>query len=174
MIRPTAIRRPPLHSPDSDNRLEDVERRRGQQVRMMASTNTSLKAMGDLLGMSVAELRQRFAKELKSGHDYVYAAISVKVVAAAIGGDVRSQLAWLRQFGGWQEITRREVTGKNGEPISFRNLDAAALASVIEALGAQSTPRRGAGRNASQIDLAAADVVDMDALSGPADESSEE
>jgi hypothetical protein len=166
-------RKPIAPRPAREQTTDDLRRLRGQQVRAMASTKTSNKAMAEILGLTVTELRKLYREELKTGHDYVYAAISMKLVNSAIGGDVRSMLAWLRQFGGWQEITRREITGKNGEPISFQHLDSHALASVIEALSAQGTAGRGAGRNAAQIRLAATDVIDLDAVSGSTDEGLE-
>jgi len=159
----------PVYSRTTD----DVARGRRESVQMMASTKTTLKAMAQIMGISVPELKKQYAAELKNGPDYVYGFISLKLVTAAGKGDMRAMLAYLRQFGGWQEITRREITGKNGEPISFRNLDSSALASVIEALAAQGSAGRGAGRNAAQIDLGAREVVDLDAVSGAADEGLE-
>jgi hypothetical protein len=140
---------------------------------MMSSTKTSLKAMAQLLGITVTELRKTYAKELRDGPDYVYAAVTQKMVGSAIGGDIRAGLAVLRQFYGWQEVTRREITGKNGEPISFRNLDAAALASIVEALSSKSTSGRSNGRDVPQIEAGAGDVVDLEALSGATDEGAE-
>lgn len=151
----------------------DMARARALQVRAMASTKTSAQAMAEILGISVKELRRQYYKEMKQGHDYVYAAMSMKLVNAGMSGDIRAILAWLRKFGGWEEITRREITGKNGEPISFRNLDAVALASVIEALSTQSNAGRGAGRIGTQIDVDRARDVDLDAVPGAADEGAE-
>ena len=153
---------------------EDVRRIRSQQVRMMASTDTELKAMANLLDITVSELRRDYRKELNNGRNYVYAALSVKLVNNAMSGDVRSMLAWLRQFGGWQEISRREITGKNGEPISFRSLDATSLAAVLEALSQKGTAGRGYGRTGPQIEIGDAEVLDLDAISRPANESAEE
>jgi len=152
---------------------KDLRHIRGQQVRAMASTKTEPKAMAEMMGLSLAEFKKQYRDELKTGHDFVYASISIKLVNSAVAGDVRSMLAWLRQFGGWQEITRREITGKNGEPISFRNLDSHALASVIEALTAQGVTGRGTGRTAAQGRLAATDVIDLDAIPGSTDEGLE-
>lgn len=152
---------------------DDLQKKKSTQVRAWVSTKTPLKAMASLLDITVPELKRQYKVELKDGHDIVYATISSKVVQAAFGGDVRSMLAWLRQYGGWQEITRRELTGKNGEPISFRNLDNIALASVIEALAAQGTTGRGKGRNGPAIEGVAGEVVDLDAIPGAADESTE-
>jgi hypothetical protein len=160
----------PVYSQTTDERQRD----RAGSVQMMASTKTSLKAMAQILGITVPELKKQYAAELKNGPDYVYGVISLRLVQAAGKGDMRAMLAYLRQFGGWQEITRREITGKNGEPITFRNLDSSALASVIEALTAQGNAGRGAGRAAAQIDLAATDVDDLDAVSGATDEGATE
>lgn len=153
---------------------DDREKRRAQTVKIMASTKSQVSAMAEILGISVLELRRKYRKELNSGHDYVYAAVSMKLVSSAIGGDIRAILAWLRQYGGWQEVSRRELTGKNGEPISFRNLDSSSILAVIEALGKAGGTGRGRGRDAPQIDARAGEVIDLDAVSGPADESLEE
>lgn len=152
----------------------ETDRKRAMQVKAMASTKTSVPAMAELLGIPVGDLRREFRVELKSGHDFVYAAISQKLVGAAIGGDVRSMLAWMRQFGGWQEITRREITGRNGEPISIRNLDTSSLVAVIEALAASGAPGGRAGRNGRETDNRTIDVTDLDAISGPPDEGTEQ
>lgn len=152
---------------------DDTQRKRAQSVRLMASTKTSVQAMADLLGITVGELRRDYRTELKNGPDFVYAAISLKLVQAGLGGDVRSMLAWMRQFGGWQEITRREITGKNGEPISVRNLDTSSLVAVIEALATSGSAGSRAGRNGQEADNRVIDVTDLDAISGPTDESSE-
>lgn len=151
------------------------EKKRALQVKMMASTNTAVPAMAELLGVSVGDLRRDYRVELKSGHDYVYAAISQKLVGAAFGGDVRSMLAWMRQFGGWQEISRREITGKNGEPISIRNLDTSSLYAVIEALAAPGASGGRAGRNGQAIDNGTViEVEDMEPIPGATDESAGE
>lgn len=152
---------------------DDTDRKRAQSIKLMASTNTSVPAMAELLGISVGDLRRDYRVELKTGHDFVYAAISLKLVQAGLGGDVRSMLAWMRQFGGWQEISRREITGKNGEPISIRNLDTSSLSQVIEALAASGLAGGRAGRNGQAADHRTIDVSDMDAISGPPDEGLE-
>lgn len=152
---------------------DDADRKTALKIKAMASTKTSVPAMAELLGMSVGDLRRDFRVELKTGHDFVYAAISQKLVGAAISGDVRSMLAWMRQFGGWQEITRREITGKNGEPISVRNLDTSSLVAVIEALAASGSAGGRSGRNGQEADNRTIDVTDLDAISGPADEGLE-
>lgn len=151
----------------------DTDRKRALQVKIMASTKTSVPAMAELMGISVGELRREYRVELKTGHDFVYAHISQKLVGAAIGGDVRSMLAWMRQFGGWQEITRREITGRNGEPIAISSLDTSSLVEVIKALSAPGSARGRAGRNGQEADHRTIDVTDLDAISGPPDEGAE-
>lgn len=165
---------PPTTLPPRVRTSDDLHRMRSQQVRMMASTKSELKAMAELLGIGIPELRKTFRKELNNGHDYVYAAISQKLVLQAVGGDIRAMLAWMRQFGGWQEVSRREITGKNGEPISFRSLDPHSLAAVIEALGAKGAAGRGPGRGPAQIEFGPSEVIDLDALPGAADEGAGE
>lgn len=153
---------------------DDLERKRIQSVRIMASTKTQVSAMAELLGISVLELRRKYRKELNNGHDFVYAAVSMKLVSSAIGGDIRAILAWLRQYGGWQEVSRRELTGRNGEPISFRNLDSTSILAVIEALGKAGNSGRGRGRDAPQIDARAGEIIDLDSVSRTSDEGFEE
>ncbi len=138
--------------PDTDP--DRLDKRRTLQVRMMASTKTNVKAIAEMMGITTYQLKRSYAKELRDGHDYVYAAMSQKLVASGMSGDVRSMLAWLRQFGGWQEITRKEVTGKDGAPISFQNLDTSALNSVLEALSTVGSGRSINGSNRpKQIDV---------------------
>lgn len=160
--------------PRKSTTRNETDRKRAQAIKMMASTKTSVAAMAETLGISVSDLRRDYRVELKNGHDFVYAAISLKLVQAATnGGDVRSMLAWMRQFGGWQEISRREITGKNGEPISIRNLDTSSLVQVIEALAASGSPGGRSGRNGKEADIRTIDVDDMGAISGPTNEGSE-
>jgi hypothetical protein len=164
----------PTSTPVRSQSSEEAQRKRNLQVKMMASTKTQISAMADVLGISVFELRRKYRKEMNNGHDYVYAQVSMRLVNSALGGDIRAMLAWLRQYGGWQEISRRELTGKNGEPITFRNLDSTSILAVIEALGKTGNPGRGRGRNGPQIDARAGEVIDMDTISGPTDEGFEE
>ncbi len=153
--------------------MTDQERARSMQVRMMVSTRSQVGIMAEMLGITTATFRKTYKKELTQGHDYIYAAISMKLVNSAVGGDMRAMLAWLRQFGGWQEITRRELTGKNGEPISIRSLDGPSLLALIEALGTKGAARGGKGGAPPQIDGTASDP-DLDAVPGSADEGAEE
>lgn len=163
----------PVKVPRKATTRNDLDKKRAQSIKLMASTNTSVPAMAELLGITIGELRRDFRVELKTGHDFVYAAISLKLVQAGLGGDVRSMLAWMRQFGGWQEITRREITGRNGEPISITNLDTSSLVKVIEALATSGTAGGRAGRNGEALDNRTIDVTDLDAISGPPDEGAE-
>jgi hypothetical protein len=137
------------------------------QVRMMSSTRATLPAMANMLGISETELQEQFGDEISMGQDYVYAAVSLRLVNAAMGGDMRAMLAWLRQFGGWQEVTRKELTGKNGEPITIRNLDDTALAAVFRSLSEGSALSRGPGRNGAPLEISGA--VDLDPVSGAPD-----
>jgi hypothetical protein len=148
------------------------ERQRAQKIRMMAATKTSPKAMAQLLGMPTQELRKRYAEDIKTGHDYVYAAVSLRYVAAAIGGDIRAMDRWMRQFGGWKDVSRRELTGKDGSPISFQRLDDTSLAAVIAALRAQEAAGRGGSGTPQTIDYDGA--TDLDPVPGAADEGTEQ
>lgn len=152
----------------------DTARDKSMQVKIMASTKVEIKAMADMVGMGVIGFRKKYSKELNNGHDYVYAAISMKLVGSAMGGDMRAMLAWLRQFGGWEQVTRKELTGKNGEPISIRNLDGPSLIAIVEALGAKGATGRSRGRNPPQIDYDRDSATDLDAIPGTADESADE
>lgn len=150
----------------------ETTRRRSLQVKMMAATRSTIGAMAEMLGLTPKELEEQHSKDLERGPDFVYAAITLRVAQAAMGGDMRAALAFLRQYGGWQEVTRREITGKNGEPISVRNLDDHALATLFAALSAGGDAGRGPSRNGTQIDFDAA--IDMDSLPGSTDESAGE
>ena len=139
----------------------------------MASTKTSVQAMADLIGITVTEFRRKYRKELSHGHEYVYAHISLSLVNdAMLKGDIRAKLAWLRKFGGWEEVTRRELTGKNGEPISIRQLDTPSLLAIAESLSKASRPGRGAGRTQTTIDGEITE--DLDPVPGSADEGAGE
>jgi hypothetical protein len=137
------------------------------QVRMMSSTKATIPAMAHMLGITEDVLQEQFSSELAMGQDYVYAAVSLRLVNAAMGGDMRAMLAWLRQFGGWQEVTRKELTGKNGEPITIRNLDDTALAAVFRSLTEGNALGRGVGRNGAPLEISGA--VDLDPVPGPSD-----
>lgn len=156
-------------APKSRNPDADEEQRR-HDIKLLASTQTPLRAIADLAGVSLLTLKRQYQKELHRGHEYVYGLVSKKLVEAALGGDRQSQLAWLRNCGGWQEVSRKELTGRDGGPISVRNLDTAALAQVIESLSAPGSSGRGSsGAGPKVID---ADSY-MDASPRSPDEGSE-
>jgi len=141
---------------------------------MLVSTNTDIRIMAELLGCGVEEFRRRFRKEMSRGHDYVYGIVTEHLVRQAFGGDQRAQIAWLRQFGGWVETKRQELTGKDGQPISIQSLDGPSLLALLEALGPKGSPSRGGARGRSpQIDYDG-DPAALDALPGPTVESTEE
>jgi hypothetical protein len=149
---------------------EDAEalRKRGMQVRMMSSAKATLPAMAKMIGITEDELQQQFADDIAMGQEYVYAAVALRLVNSAMGGDMRAMLAWLRQFGGWQEVTRKELTGKNGEPIAIRNLDDTALAAIFRSLTAGNSLDRGSGRDGSPLEIGR--TIDLDPVPGPSDE----
>lgn len=149
-------------------------RKNGQQVKMMASTKVTHRAMAEMLHISIPELKKEYARELALGPEFVYAAVSLRLVNAAMGGEFRSMYSWLRQFGGWNEVSRKEITGKDGGPISFRNLDDASLTAVLNALKAPGNVSRGAGRNGSSFGIDIEGATDLDAISGPSDEGDAE
>lgn len=166
-------RKPPAPTQFTTAIAEDqVDSQRAKKVRMMAATNTSPKAMAQLLGISTQDLKTRYGQDIKDGHNYVYAAVSLRYVAAAIGGDIRAMDRWMHQFGGWTRVTRKELTGKDGAPISFQRLDDASLAAVITALRTQEDAGRGDGGSTPQIDYDGA--TDLDAVPGAADEGFEQ
>lgn len=154
--------------------VPEVRRKAAQQVKMMASTNTTQKAMANLLGITIPQLRKEYAKELADGKEFVYAAVSLRLVNAAMGGEFRAMYSWLRQHGGWTDVARREITGKDGGPISFRNLDDNSLAQVLNALKASGNVGRGASRVDSALGIDIDGATDLDAIPGPADESATE
>lgn len=172
-VKPHRVRIPELPTTASPVELTD-RRKNGQQVKMMASTKVTLRAMADMLHISIPQLKKEYAKELAGGQEFVYAAVSLRLVNAAMGGEFRSMYSWLRQFGGWTEVARREITGKDGGPISFRNLDDSSLAAVLNALQTSGSAGRSASRNSTPLGIDIDGATDLDALSGPADEGAEE
>lgn len=153
--------------------LSEEDEKNSVAVRMMVSTKTSITAMADMMGMRAEDFRRTYQKELTRGHDYVYAVISQKIVASAFAGDLRAAFKWMQQFGGWQEVTRKELTGKNGEPISIRSLDGPTLFALMDAISEKGAAGRNKGRAPPQIDYTAS-TTDLDAISGAADEGAEE
>src|SRR5580700_7636078 len=124
-----------------------------ERAMMLVSTGVDIRIMAELMGCGVEEFRKRYRKEMTRGHDYVYGVVTESLVRAAFGGDQRAQMAWLRQFGGWMETTRKEITGRDGQPISIQSLDGPSLLAIVEALGQKDSPRRVSGRNGQlQID----------------------
>jgi hypothetical protein len=154
-----------------------LRRKRAQSIRFMASTKTEVKAMAEILGISPSEIYKEFRRELNNGRDVVYGAISLKLVNSAIAGDMRSMLAWLRQFGGWHDVTRRELVGKNGEPISLADLDTASVLAVAQALGSRSAGASGRGRTGEATGFEPVEPIEenyMDSVSGTTDEGLEQ
>jgi hypothetical protein len=144
-----------------------------ERAKILASTGAEVSAMAARMGIGVEDFRRTYRKELTTGHDYVYAWISEMLVRAALAGDRSAQMAWLRQFGGWLETTRKEITGKDGQPISIQSLDGPSLLAVFQALGKEGSARRGAGRAITQEVDFGSDARTLDAVPGPADEGAE-
>lgn len=158
-----------LHGRKSQDPDEDEKKRR-HRIKVMVSTDTPLSAIAELAGIPLRTLKVQYQAELHRGWEYVYALISEKLVEAALSGDRQSQLLWLRHRGGWQDVTRKELSGPGGGPISVRTLDTAILSQVVDALTAKGSAGGGKGRAGPKV----IDVEpDLDTASGSSDESFE-
>jgi DNA-binding Lrp family transcriptional regulator len=145
------------------------------QVRAMAAAATEIRVIADFLGISVSQLRRDYKDELKSGGNWLKNTIEIGVARKALGGDVRCMLAWLRQYGGWTEVTRKEITGAKGEPISFRHLDGPSLDQIVKALREAGDATSGARRDsAPTISIGAEGVRDLESIPWTPDEGTEE
>jgi hypothetical protein len=167
-------RSPESPSPPKPGGLEAIriheKRKTSQQVKMMASTKVTHKAMAEMLGISVPQLKKEYANELSGGHEFVYAAVSLRLVNAAMGGEFRAMYSWLRQFGGWTDVSRREITGKNGEPISFKNLDDNSLVAILNALKTAGPTSRAPKGISSEVGIDFEGATDLDPIPGASDE----
>lgn len=163
--------RPPA-KPDedkpADSRSPEIRR---LQVKAMMATGAEEKDMAEFMGLSISRFRINFAVELKRGGNWMKNQIEWNVARKALQGDIRCMLAWLRQYGGWTEVSRREITGANGEPISFRSLDGPSLDQVIKALREAGDAGGGAGRNKAPLLTVGTDSIrDLDPIQGSSDE----
>jgi len=71
-----------------------------------------------------AELDQIEAEALeirRSKYSSDLAKIDASLLKAAKGGDTAAIKLAYQKFEGWKEVTRKELTGKNGEPVEVNN-----------------------------------------------------
>lgn len=143
-------------------------------VMAMVAMGGTPRAIADYLNISTADLRHKYHSELQRGFEITKTKIELSLLNKALHGDVRCMLAWLRQFGGWTEVTRKEITGANGEPISIQSLDTASLDQVLKTLRETAAPERYPGRAISQtVEVGAESIRDLESISGSSDESTE-
>lgn len=144
-------------------------------IQAMAACGASPDDMAGYLNMPPADLKAQYADEIKEGVNRLRYSLEIQVAGKAKSGDTRCLLAWLKQYGGWTEVTRREITGANGEPITIRNLDAPSLDQLIIALRQAEAVEGRSGRSlGSQQAGGSGRIIDMESISGPPDESAEE
>lgn len=174
--KPKAVWKKVLEGEEPKTAAEvSIANQRSEDVKIMASTGSSEEAMAQLLGIPVEQLQADYREELAHGTEYTYAVISLKLVKKAFEGDNRSMMAWMRQFGGWMDVSRQEITGKDGEPISIRSLDVGTLSQIVASLSQKGI----AGRSQGRIGAAKSrrggegEVIDLDPISGATDEGDE-
>ena len=151
------------------------ENRRRYSIQAMAACGATPEMMAEYLNMPVDELNRDYGDDVKNGKQKLRMRFEVQLATHAASGDVRCLLAWLKQYSGWTEVTRKEITGANGGPISFGSLDAASLDRIIIALRQAEAVERGPqGGGISPLTGGRGRIIDMESLPGTSDEGSGE
>jgi hypothetical protein len=74
-------------------------------VQRLRANGTPIKVIACAIGISQPTLYKRYRAELDYGTEHVIAALGAVILRAAMNGDWRAALSWLKRFGGplWAE-----------------------------------------------------------------------
>ena len=103
-----------------------------KQVTLMAGIGLTHDQIAKVIGVSDETLRKYYEKELETAAAMMNAQVAQNLFSIATGkgaGAVASAIFWMKTRGGWREVERKEITGKDGAPIQLEarrtiNLDA--------------------------------------------------
>lgn len=118
------------------------------EVSRLASYGLTQEQIADFFGLSESKLRRQFMDDpvlydaYKKGRAEALSKVAQTVYEKAIGGNVACAFFYLKTQAGWRETERVEMTGKDGGPIQYEDIEHAReqllgrIGSVATRLGA--------------------------------------
>ena len=111
----------------------------------MAGIGLKHDQIAKIIGISDETLRKYYTEELETAAAKMNAQVAQNLFSIATGkgvGAVASAIFWMKTRGGWREVERKEITGKDGaaiqleakRTINFENMDDESLQQVEQAL----------------------------------------
>lgn len=107
--------------------------------------------------------RRAFRKELAEGRAFFGARLTAGIAHKALGGNLTAIIFILKTQFGWRETNRTELTGKDGQPLSFSDLSDDAARELMDALRAS----LGIKASGAGLDQENAPDSHVDAPAGP-------
>lgn len=93
-----------------------------KQVTLMAGIGLTHDQIAKIIGISDETLRKYYATELEVSAAMMNAQVAQNLFSIATSkgaGAVASAIFWMKTRGGWREVERKEITGKDGAPIAI-------------------------------------------------------
>ena len=93
-----------------------------KQVSLMAGIGLTHGQIAKIIGISDETLRKYYDKELEVSAAMMNAQVAQNLYSIATSkgaGAVASAIFWMKTRGGWREVERKEITGKDGAPIAI-------------------------------------------------------
>jgi len=93
-----------------------------KQVSLMAGIGLTHDQIAKIIGISDETLRKYYDKELEVSAAMMNAQVAQNLYSIATSkgaGAVASAIFWMKTRGGWREVERKEITGKDGAPIAI-------------------------------------------------------
>jgi transposase len=109
---PEGAGRPP-HKPTEQMRL---------QVKTLAAVGIRHEDIAAKLGISADTLTKYYRKELDDGRVDANAQVGKSLFEQAKAGNTAAMIFWLKTRAGWKEVQTHEITGRDGEPIEFKEV----------------------------------------------------
>ncbi len=93
-----------------------------KQISLMAGIGLTHGQIAKIIGISDETLRKYYDKELEVSAAMMNAQVAQNLYSIATSkgaGAVASAIFWMKTRGGWREVERKEITGKDGAPIAI-------------------------------------------------------
>lgn len=106
------------------------------QARTLAGIGSSVRDIAIYFHKDVKTVRKAFASELPDGRTWFEQRLAVGLATKAYRGNVAAAIFLLKCKFKWRENQRLELTGKDGQPLSFSDLSDTAARELLDALRA--------------------------------------
>lgn len=142
------------------------------QARTLAGIGHSVRDIAIYFHRDVKTVRRAFEKELPNGRLWYQQRLELSLSGKAYSGNVAAAIFLLKCKFGYRENQRLELTGKDGQPITFSDLSDQAVSELLDALRA-TLGSAGAGSGHGPEETPGFLTSDLDAAAGTADGGAE-